>query len=475
MPGMIDTYGFLGLEGSDKSIAPRFKLARLVEPGDAADRRVARAGVTTVVIASRSDPGDGSPAMAYKPAGTDPERMVVADPTALHMQWTDKNRHEAGDKIRKALEKAKKYKQDWVEYEEKLAQWKPSPPEEEEAEKDADEKSKDDEVEADEEGKDSKSKDKKKKDKDAPAPSVTGVWEGALHLSSGTDTATLRLRLLEKDGEIEGALRCSLLTDGLVDLHGTREKDALELHARGSGGAIDLALDVTADALSGKVEADGQTIEVELERKSSEYKTAGRSPREKTEPEKDPKGKPRSPGIDPELEPLRQAMLGKGAIIVHVEREDEILECVSAFEGYGIRPVLFGAPKAWEVVDRLRGRVAGVIPTHRALETGWKLGTKERHLHVELQNAGIPTAFHSGAEEGAADLPLLAAHAIAHGLSPEGALRALTSDAAEMLDIDESVGRLAAGLDADVLLLDGSPLEVSTQVLRVWVAGEEVR
>jgi imidazolonepropionase-like amidohydrolase len=59
-------------------------------------------------------------------------------------------------------------------------------------------------------------------------------------------------------------------------------------------------------------------------------------------------------------------------------------------------------------------------------------------------------------------------------MSVAGALRALTSDAAGMLAIDGRVGTLASGLDADVLLLDGPPLEPGTSILRAWVNGEEV-
>ena len=51
----------------------------------------------------------------------------------------------------------------------------------------------------------------------------------------------------------------------------------------------------------------------------------------------------------------------------------------------------------------------------------------------------------------------------------------VTADAADMLRIADRVGRLQAGLDADVLLLDGDPLSISTSVLRAWVSGVEVR
>jgi imidazolonepropionase-like amidohydrolase len=61
------------------------------------------------------------------------------------------------------------------------------------------------------------------------------------------------------------------------------------------------------------------------------------------------------------------------------------------------------------------------------------------------------------------------------GFSPDVALRALTSDVATMMGIHARVGRLAPGLDADVLVLDGAPLEPATSVLKAFVDGEEVR
>jgi imidazolonepropionase-like amidohydrolase len=59
-------------------------------------------------------------------------------------------------------------------------------------------------------------------------------------------------------------------------------------------------------------------------------------------------------------------------------------------------------------------------------------------------------------------------------MSMSGALRALTADAAAMLSIGDRVGRIATGCDADVLLLDGSPLDPATQVVRTWVNGVEI-
>jgi hypothetical protein len=277
---------------------------------------------------------------------------------------------------------------------------------------------------------------------------------------------------------VTGALRCAQVSEGLVALGGTFEEGKLALAGLGSRGFVSLGGEPKEGKLEGKLAVGGAEIELKLERTTKDLDEARRPElrREKKPEEKEPKGKPRAPGTDAKLEPLRRAMHGEGAVVVDVDRAVEILDCVKAFEEAGIKPVLYGAGEAWKIADALRGRVAGVILTHQVLEVDPRKGLSEqRNRFAELALAGVPVAFHSAAEEGASDLPLIAAYAVAQGMSPEGALRALTHDAAAMLAIASRVGRLAQGMDGDVLLLDGPPLEPSTSVLRTWVNGEEVR
>ncbi len=498
MPGMIDALGHLGLEGSTKVPATRFELKRLVEPGDFADRRVAQAGVTTVVLSPRGTTRNGAPMMAYKPAGSDVSKMVIADPVALRFQWQDRNRLESGQAMREVLAKAIEYERKWADYEKKRASW--TPPKEEAADADADAKATDGEKkdgDADKSGAEAEKKsDGEKKDGDAekkkdddgdkkkskkkgekePAKPVTGAWETKITVPPFGESR-LRFYLLETAGEIKGTLRCAGLTDGLVDVTGARNEHEVTLSGDGSRGRIEVKAEVEGDKLKGEITLGPTKVSFEALQTSTEYEIAGRSEQRKPKPEKkkEIKGEPKAPAIDPDLEPLRRAMHGEGAVIVGVDRADEIVECVEAFEQARIRPVLYGADEAWKVVDKLKGRIAGVLLSQRVTTTDPKTGAKERNRYAELANAGIHVAFHSAAEEGAVELPLMAAYAVSQGMSPDRALRALTSDAADMLAIDDRVGRIAPGLDADVVLLDGSPFDASTSVTRVWVNGEEVR
>src|SRR5690606_31682173 len=67
-----------------------------------------------------------------------------------------------------------------------------------------------------------------------------------------------------------------------------------------------------------------------------------------------------------------------------------------------------------------------------------------------------------------------AALAVKHGMAPEDALRAITLHPAEVLGIDDRLGSLAVGKDADLVLWEGDPLDVRNRSLRVWQAGHEV-
>lgn len=72
------------------------------------------------------------------------------------------------------------------------------------------------------------------------------------------------------------------------------------------------------------------------------------------------------------------------------------------------------------------------------------------------------------------DLPYHAARSVAYGLSPEAALRALTLNAAEILGVGGRMGNLEVGKRADILVTDGSPLQIVTHVDRAFINGVEV-
>jgi imidazolonepropionase-like amidohydrolase len=92
-----------------------------------------------------------------------------------------------------------------------------------------------------------------------------------------------------------------------------------------------------------------------------------------------------------------------------------------------------------------------------------------------LEEAGVRCAFHT-------DDPItdsryffrMAAMGVRAGMSRQAALEGLTLAAAEMMDLQDRIGSLKAGKDADLIVLDGDPLSVYSKVLETWVDGKQV-
>lgn len=495
MPGMIDAYGHLGTEGGNRAFSTRFDLTRILEPGDFADREVAKRGITTVNLISRSISGV-TPSIAYKPAAVSFDELVVDPVASVRLNWDSGITTLSGQGVKQLLARAKDYSGKWAKYEADMAKWTPPAPEP------AKEEEADEEDEKSEKKDDGEKKKKKKKERD-PAKPVTGVFEGTFALNGADAPVTARFRFHEHaDGTITGTARFSLF-DELCELEGSREDYDVTITVDTPDGdwAMHLAQIYSNDPepkdskkkkskkdddkeegdkpvetyLRGEVKKGDEVAgTLDVTQTASEYKVARRPVRipEEQKRQRAPKGMPKKPSIDPDLEPLRRAMAGEAAVLVTVTRRDQVVECVQTFAKYGIEPVLLDSSQAHTVAGQIADHVAGALVTsNRATYT---VNNVVRDRRVDLSGAGIPVAFASQAEEGAAELGVLAALAVARGLSPEAAVRGLTLDAARMLRIDDRVGSLEPGKDGDVVVLDGSPMEVSSSVTQVFVNGREV-
>ena len=87
------------------------------------------------------------------------------------------------------------------------------------------------------------------------------------------------------------------------------------------------------------------------------------------------------------------------------------------------------------------------------------------HVSIITDNSVIPQQY----------LPLCAGMAVKAGMDPFDALRAITLNAAEHIGVADRVGSLEVDKDADVVITDGSPFEVMTEVRAVFIDGEMIR
>ena len=71
-------------------------------------------------------------------------------------------------------------------------------------------------------------------------------------------------------------------------------------------------------------------------------------------------------------------------------------------------------------------------------------------------------------------LPLCAGLAIKHGMDPFSALQAITINPARHAGIEDRVGSIEVGKDADLVLTKGSPFDTDPQIVAVYIDGKKV-
>jgi imidazolonepropionase-like amidohydrolase len=186
------------------------------------------------------------------------------------------------------------------------------------------------------------------------------------------------------------------------------------------------------------------------------------------------KGDP--PARDLRLEPMLQVLSGERVVHHHTHRADDILTVLRIREEFGHRVVLQHATEAYLVADRLAELdvpVSAIVVDspggkHEAVNLSYE-------TPGELERAGVQVAIHTDDMITSSRLFLRAAAlAVRGGMSEEGALRAVTLHAAEMLDLGDRVGSLDVGKDADFVVLSGPPFSVRTRVLETWIDGAKV-
>lgn len=176
------------------------------------------------------------------------------------------------------------------------------------------------------------------------------------------------------------------------------------------------------------------------------------------------------------LEPMVEALDGKRIVHFHTHRHDDILTVLRMQREFGFRVVLQHVTDAWLVADEIAA--AGVPSSIIVLDTpGGKLEAVNLLYKSGryLEEAGADVAFHT--DDSVTDSRLflrMAAFAVRDGMSREKALEALTLAGARMMDLEDRVGSLEAGKDADFIILDGDPFSVYTHVQQTWIDGELV-
>lgn len=182
------------------------------------------------------------------------------------------------------------------------------------------------------------------------------------------------------------------------------------------------------------------------------------------------------PARDLAMEALVEVLDKKRVVHFHTHRHDDILTALRLQKEFGFRIVLQHVSEAWKVADEI---AAAKAPASIIFidSPGGKLETTDIKFEngVALEKAGALVGFHT--DDSITDSRWFlrsAGLAVRAGMSREKALYAVTMANAIMLDMQDRVGSLEVGKDADLVVLSGDPLSVYTHVLETWVDGKKV-
>ncbi len=177
------------------------------------------------------------------------------------------------------------------------------------------------------------------------------------------------------------------------------------------------------------------------------------------------------------LEALVPAITGQLPIFFNARREREIKTLFLFLDEFpDVRPVLVGGDQAFRTASELAARNIPVIITSALSPTidrddpvtaGW------RNASI-LHAAGVKIAFATNDVADVRNLPYHAARSAAFGLPKEAALRAVTLAPAEILGVADEMGSIDVGKRADLIVTDGDPLQIVTQVELMLIDGEAV-
>lgn len=183
------------------------------------------------------------------------------------------------------------------------------------------------------------------------------------------------------------------------------------------------------------------------------------------------------PEFDAKCEALLPLLKGEIQAHIHAHRADDIFTALRIAKEFGVEPVLIHATEGHLVAEELaREDVPVIAGPMLCARTKPELAKQTDKNPAILQNAGISVAISSDHPELPCSYLLLSAQlAAASGMERDIALRAITGAAAAICRIDDRVGTLSPGKDADIVLFDGDPLSLLAKPRAVFLEGKKVR
>lgn len=186
--------------------------------------------------------------------------------------------------------------------------------------------------------------------------------------------------------------------------------------------------------------------------------------------------KKEAPERDLKMESLGRVLRGEVPLRVHAHRADDIMTALRIAAEFDINLIIEHCTEGHLIAKRLAQKkipvVIGPLIANRAkvemqgitLETARVLAENGVMFAIMSDHPVVPVQY----------LAVSAALAVKGGLSEDHALKAITINAAKILGLEKQIGSIEPGKDADIVVFDRHPLDITSRVKQVFVNGEKV-
>ena len=457
-PGFVDVFSHLGLAGEGTGVPggnPGQRLDEIIQADDPMFEPALREGITSLLVAGKDGGLTSGRLTAIKTGAADRDGLVlraIAGQRMVHNAFGPDAIKPLADQIARG----RKYVDSWAKYEKALDEWqngktaapaKAAPKPEPEAKED----------------------DKPKVDP------LTGTWEAEITIQERFKLQ-IKLDLTLKGDKVTGTIAIGM--NGREggpppqEISGTFKDSVLKIEFSGMGGEASLEATVSGDTMTGKLNLGPMgSQDVTGTRTSKKPGEAPKRRTSRTKKKEGEEGKPKAPKLDQNLEPMRAVLAGKASLVVRASRAPAIQDVVELLEKEKISYVLADCDDLLDDQSLLGGNKPPiVVGPEVVVEDDGELV----NVAATFADYGMPIMFGSGNCQGTQFLPLHAAYAVRYGLSPKDALQALTLWPAQAFHLDDRIGSLEKGKDADLVVFSGNPFEPQSRVLLVVCNGRVV-
>jgi imidazolonepropionase-like amidohydrolase len=195
---------------------------------------------------------------------------------------------------------------------------------------------------------------------------------------------------------------------------------------------------------------------------------------QKSNDDKDKKT-PTPPKRDLKLEALLPYLQGKRPIVLAAQEANDLQTAVSLAREFNLKFVLNHISHSQSVLDYVAGlKVPVIVGSIYEDPKAYERYDTVYSLPAQLYKRGVKVVFASYEAHNVRNLPYQAGYATAFGLPYDEALKAITLNAAETWGMADQLGSLDAGKTANVVVANGDPLDVRTDVKQVFIAGQDI-